>query len=101
MKKKKRGIFVYDKNRDWLENLSITTQLGLTMAGCVLFCFFVGRWLDSFIGTKGIFITIFIILGIIGGGNTVYRQILEITDESYKNRWKRSEKRKKDTHHWQ
>ncbi|MBW1649186.1 MAG: AtpZ/AtpI family protein [Deltaproteobacteria bacterium] len=99
MKKKKSGLFVYDKNRDWAENLSIITQLGLTMAGCVLFCFFVGRWLDNIIGTKGIFITIFILFGIIGGGNTVYRQILEVTDESYKNRWKKSEKQKKDTRH--
>jgi len=53
-------------------------QLGLTMAGCIAFCFFVGLYIDKWIGTKGIFVTIFIILGIIGGGNVVYRQILEI-----------------------
>ena len=97
MKKKRSGIFAYNENRAWVDNLTIITQLGLTMAGCVLFCFFVGRWIDKLIGTKGIFITIFIILGIIGGGNTVYRQILEITDESYKDKWKKSEKRKKNT----
>jgi F0F1-type ATP synthase assembly protein I len=32
------------------------------------------------LGTKGIFITIFIILGVVGGANVVYRQILEITE---------------------
>ena len=61
-------------------------QIGLTMAGCIIFCFFVGRYLDKWLGTKGIFVTIFTILGVIGGGNTVYRQILKITEEDKKNR---------------
>ncbi|CAN2042780.1 ATP synthase protein I [Candidatus Magnetomoraceae bacterium gMMP-15] len=60
-------------------------QLGLTMVGCILFCMFVGYYLDKWIGTKGVFISIFIILGIIGGGNTVYRQILELTESDKKN----------------
>jgi F0F1-type ATP synthase assembly protein I len=53
-------------------------QLGLTMAGCIIFCFFVGWYIDKWIGTRGIFVTIFIILGVIGGGNVVYRQIMEL-----------------------
>ncbi len=56
------------------------------MAGCIIFCFFIGRFLDKWLGTKGIFLTIFIILGIIGGGNTVYRQILEITNQKKNNK---------------
>lgn len=74
-------FFDYKKNSAWAENLSIVMQLGLTMAGCILFCFFVGWYIDKWIGTKGIFVTLFILLGIIGGGNVVYRQILEITEE--------------------
>jgi F0F1-type ATP synthase assembly protein I len=74
-------FFDYKKNSAWAENLSIVMQLGLTMAGCILFCFFVGWYIDKWIGTRGIFVTIFIFLGIIGGGNVVYRQILEITEE--------------------
>ena len=77
-------FFNYKKNRAWAENLSIVMQLGLTMAGCIGFCFFIGVYLDKWLGTKGIFITIFIILGIIGGGVTVYRQILEITEDGNK-----------------
>ena len=50
-------------------------QIGLTMAGCIVFCFFIGLYLDKWLGTKGIFVTVFIILGIVGGGVTVYRQI--------------------------
>ena len=54
------------------------SHLGLTMVGCILFCFFVGYFLDKWLGTKGLFITIFIILGVFGGGITVYRQINEV-----------------------
>lgn len=73
-------FFDFKKNRAWIENLQIVTQLGLTMAGCIFFCFFVGRYLDRLLGTKGIFVAIFTILGVIGGGVVVYRQILEVTD---------------------
>jgi ATP synthase protein I len=73
--------FNYKKNRPWIENLSIITQLGLTMVGCILFCFFIGRYLDKFLGTKGIFVAVFTLLGVIGGGVVVYRQILEITEQ--------------------
>lgn len=80
MPKQKKKIFDYKRNRAWTENLYIVTQLGLTMAGCIAFCFFIGLYLDKWLGTKGIFITIFIILGVIGGANVVYRQIMEITE---------------------
>ena len=78
---RKKKTFDYKKERAWVENLYIVTQLGLTMAGCIAFCFFVGLYLDRWLGTKGVFITIFIILGVIGGANVVYRQILEITEQ--------------------
>jgi ATP synthase protein I len=81
MPKKKRKVFDYKRNRPWVENLYIVTQLGLTMAGCITFCFFIGLYLDRWLGTRGVFITIFIILGVIGGANVVYRQILEITEQ--------------------
>ena len=56
-------------------------QLGLTMAGSILFCFAIGYYLDKWLGTKGLFITIFIFLGIAGGGYTVYRQIMDTVEE--------------------
>ena len=74
-------VFNYKKNRVWAENLSIVMQIGLTMAGCIVFCFFVGLYLDKWIGTRGIFVTIFTILGVIGGAVTVYRQILEVIED--------------------
>lgn len=80
----KKKIFDYKKERPWVENLYIVTQLGLTMAGCIAFCFFVGLYLDRWLGTKGVFITIFILLGVIGGANVVYRQILDVTQQKKK-----------------
>ena len=71
--------FNYKQNSSWAENLSIVMQIGLTMAGCIVFCFFIGRFIDQLLGTKGIFITIFTVLGIAGGANVTFRQIMEIT----------------------
>jgi F0F1-type ATP synthase assembly protein I len=70
-------VFNFKKNRAWAESVSIVMQIGLTMAGCIVFCFFIGLYLDKWLGTRGIFITLFIILGIVGGAVTVYRQISE------------------------
>ena len=82
-------LFNYKKNRPWAENLTIVMQIGLTMAGCIVFCFFVGLYLDKWLGTRGIFVTIFTILGVIGGGVTVYRQIMEVIEDSTNERKKR------------
>lgn len=78
--------FDYKKNRAWAENLTLIMQLGLTMIGCILFCFFIGLYLDRWLGTRGIFVTVFSILGVIGGGNTVYRQILKSLEEKQNDR---------------
>lgn len=78
MGKRKPRLFDYGKNRAWAENLSIVMQIGLTMAGCICFCFYVGLTLDRWLGTSGVFVTVFTILGVLGGANVVYRQILEI-----------------------
>lgn len=71
--------FNYKKNRAWAENLQIVTQIGLTMAGCIGFCFYIGYTLDKWLGTRGLFISVFILLGVAGGANVVYRQIMEVT----------------------
>ncbi len=76
-----KKIFDYQKNRPWAENTQIVMQLGLTMAGCIGFCFFVGFQIDKWLGTRGIFVTIFIFLGVIGGAMVTYRQIMEIYEE--------------------
>lgn len=78
---RKKKLLDYKSQRVWAENLSLVMQIGLTMAGCILFCFFIGRYLDRWLGTKGVFVAIFTLLGVLGGGNTVYRQIIKATEE--------------------
>lgn len=56
------------------------------MVGCILFCFAIGYYLDKWLQTKGLFITIFLLLGIVGGGYTAYRQIMEATRKNDKGR---------------
>ena len=78
--------FNYKRHRPWLDNAAILMQIGLTMAGCIIFCFFVGLYLDRWLGTRGIFVTIFTMLGVIGGGVTVYRQIREMLEPKTEDR---------------
>ena len=63
------------------DHLALVMQVGLTFAGCVLFCFAIGYWLDKWLGTTGLFITVFLLLGIAGGGYTVWRQISQLEVE--------------------
>jgi len=78
-------FFDLKKNRAWAENLAIVMQIGLTMAGCIVFCFFIGLYLDKWLGTRGIFVAIFTVLGVIGGGVTVYRQIVKVFQQKEEN----------------
>jgi F0F1-type ATP synthase assembly protein I len=76
-----KKLFHYKDNRPWMENMQVVMQLGLTMVGCIGFCLLVGYQIDKWIGIKGIFTSIFTILGVIGGGVVVYRQIMEIFED--------------------
>jgi ATP synthase protein I len=49
------------------------------MVASILICFAIGYYLDKWLGTKGLFIIIFILLGVAGGGYNAYRQIMETT----------------------
>lgn len=75
-----KKFFDFKGNRPWAQHLQIVVQLGLTMAGSIVFCMFVGLMLDRWLGTGGIFTVIFILLGIVGGGVVVYRQIMEVVE---------------------
>lgn len=75
MSDKKKSFFSYGKNRAWTENAALVMQIGLTMAGSIMFCFFVGLYLDRWLGTRGVFLVVFILFGVVGGAVTVYRQI--------------------------
>jgi F0F1-type ATP synthase assembly protein I len=87
-------VFNYKNNRAWAENLTIVMQVGLTMVGCIAFCLFIGLKLDQWLGTQGIFVTVFTILGVIGGAVVVYRQIMDVMRDKEKD--KESSERESD-----
>ena len=68
------------ETRKIFEQLTLVSQLGLTMVGSIGLGFAISSQLDKWLGTKGIFLALFILLGIVGGGYTVYRQIRELED---------------------
>ena len=68
------------ESRKIFEQLVLVSQLGLTMVGSIGLGFAIGYFLDKWLGTRGIFLILFILLGIVGGGYTVYRQIRELED---------------------
>jgi ATP synthase protein I len=72
-------FFNFKEDKAWIEDLALVSQVGLTMAGAILLCFTIGYYLDKWLGTRGLFITVFILLGIAGGGYTAYRQIAVVT----------------------
>ncbi len=61
--------------------MALLMQVGLTMAGSILFCLAIGYYLDKWLNFKFVFKIIFIFLGIIGGAVTVYRQIMDATEQ--------------------
>jgi hypothetical protein len=71
-------LFSYKKNSVWAENISIVMQLGLTMAGCIVACFLAGRWLDEWLGIRGVFTVGLTIFGVVGGAVVAYRQIMDV-----------------------
>ena len=76
-----RKIFNFKEHVKVVDSSTLVMQVGLTMAGSILFCLAIGYYLDKWLNTKPIFIIIFILLGIVGGGFTVYRQIMDATEK--------------------
>jgi len=68
----------FKETRDSIEYLALVSQVGLTMAGSICLCFAIGYFLDRWLGTRGIFLVIFILLGVIGGAATVYHQVMNL-----------------------
>jgi ATP synthase protein I len=57
---------------------SLLSRVGLVMAFSLLFFFFIGMKLDSFVGTFPLFTIIGVLLGVAGGFYNVYRAIMEV-----------------------
>lgn len=53
-----------NKNLKIFENLALVTQIGIMMIVPIMMGLFIGKFLDSKLGTGNIFLMIFIIIGV-------------------------------------
>jgi len=56
--------------------LGLVTQVGLSIIFSILIGFLIGLFLDRFFKTRGIFLVLFLIIGVAGGFYNAYKQIL-------------------------
>ncbi len=68
----------FKEHRDSVEYLALVSQVGLTMAGSILLCLAAGYYLDKWLGTRGVLLVVFILLGVVGGAVTCYHQIMKL-----------------------
>lgn len=52
-----------DDNYKILKNLALISQIGISMSAPIFLGAFIGQVLDRWLGTKGVFMIVFIILG--------------------------------------
>lgn len=66
------------KDLSWIRELSLVSQLGITMVVSIACFFAAGFFLDRWLNTKPVFTLIFMLMGIAAGGYLIYKQIMEI-----------------------
>ncbi|PAB58298.1 AtpZ/AtpI family protein [Anaeromicrobium sediminis] len=67
--------------REIFKNLTLVSQLGIIMVVTIGGCLYIGKYLDQLIGTRYIFMLIFIILGVISAFLNIYKLIIKNFDE--------------------
>ncbi|MCT4592766.1 MAG: AtpZ/AtpI family protein [Anaeromicrobium sp.] len=67
--------------REIFKNLTLVSQLGIIMVVTIGGCLYIGKYLDGFMGTRYIFMLIFIILGVISAFLNIYKLIMKNFDE--------------------
>lgn len=65
------------KKNNLIYYFSLVTQLGLTIISTILVGLFIGIFLDRSLKTNGVFLILFVLMGIIAGFYNVYKQILK------------------------
>ena len=61
--------------------VALATTIPLIMLAAPAVGYFIGKYLDSLVGTKNILTVIFLLLGVAAGGVETYRLIKEIIRE--------------------
>ena len=65
------------EKREVINNLSLISQLGITMVTTVFISIVIGIYLDKWLGTKFIFILIFSFLGVLAAFRNMYYQVMK------------------------
>lgn len=60
-------------NKDTFKNLTLISQIGLSVITPILLGVFLGQFIDKKIGTNGVFSILFIILGAGGGFMNIFK----------------------------
>jgi predicted F0F1-ATPase subunit len=68
-------------NKNFLDYISLITELGLSVVISILIGLFAGLWLDRKLGLKGVFTVILLIFGVIGGFIAAYKLIKELDNK--------------------
>ncbi|MGO1468530.1 MAG: AtpZ/AtpI family protein [Tissierella sp.] len=62
-----------DKDRSALKNLALISQIGISMITPIFLGIYIGGWIDKWVGTDGVFMIIFMLLGVGGGFMNVFK----------------------------
>lgn len=75
----KRGNSFIDP--EIISYLSLITQLGLTMIIFIVIFLLIGRYVDKLLGTNQVFLIVGILIGLIGGIYTNYKQLRKFYED--------------------
>ncbi len=62
---------------DYLKYISLITQVSLVMVIPIFLSFFIGKWIDDYLGTDAVFMIIFLLLGVGAGFRNLFKIILD------------------------
>lgn len=68
----------------YMKYLALISQLGLMMVIPIFLCLFIGIWLDKKIGTNGLFVIIFLIIGVLAAFRNLFVIVLSKVDSGKK-----------------
>lgn len=71
---------------NYLKDLALVSQIGLLMAIPIFLCVFAGIWLDRHFGTDGVFLIIFILLGVLAAFRNLFTTVLGKIDGKKKDK---------------
>ncbi len=70
-----------DNKQSGYRQLALATTIPLIMVAAPAVGYFIGKYLDSLLGTNNVMSVIFLILGLVAGGVETYNLIKEIIKE--------------------